>query len=55
MADSVQGWRDYKYYLIGQWKVTKDPYYKKSARKVDKIIKNLLKNKEQDLDMDYEL
>ena len=52
---TVEGWKAYKKYLIGEWLKTKDKYYRKSARKVDKIIKNLLKNKEQDLDMDYEL
>lgn len=39
------GWRKYKEYLIGQYKETGDKWYRKSARKVDKIIKKILKNR----------
>jgi len=42
-----EGWRAYKKYLIGEWKKTKDPYYRKSARKVDKIIKNILRGQNE--------
>lgn len=37
------GWKAYKKYLIGQYKLTGDKWYRKSARKVDKKIKQILK------------
>ena len=46
IEENVRGWKAYKEYLIGKWLKTKDKDYRKSIRKVDKIIKNLLKNKE---------
>lgn len=39
------GWRKYKEYLIDEYKKTGDKWYRKSARKVDKIIKRNLKNR----------
>lgn len=41
------GWRKYKEYLIGEYKKTGDKWYRKSARKVDKKIKEILKEQNE--------
>ena len=41
------GWRKYKEYLIQQYKETGDKWYRKSARKVDKKIKEILKEQNE--------
>lgn len=41
------GWQMYKEYLIGEYKKTGDKWYRKSARKVDKKIKEILKEQNE--------
>lgn len=35
------GWKEYKYYLIGEYKKTGDKRYRKEARQIDKKIKKI--------------